>query len=206
MDLLVKTMVAAVVVVAILFAVYYAMQNTLFQHITKDQAVSLITAYLLGAYPNAQVNVTNATISTYAGSWHIIFSIIINATSPCPSYFAYSFDYPQFGFVYRVENTYTKNCTIYGLSPEKPFIISSSPVAITRSYMLNASSIKAFIASYGFRNVTVASNFFNATTINAINYTRIWQVVYSSERANHSVIALLSQLNGNMLVTYNVTR
>ena len=206
MDLLVKTMVAAVVVVAILFVAYYAMQNTLFQHITKDQAISLITADLLGAYPGAQVNVTNATASSYAGSWHIAFSIILNATSPCPSYFAYSFDYPQFGFVYRVENTYAKNCTIYGLSSGKPFIVSSSPVAITRAYTLNVPNLRAFIAAYGFHNVTVAANFFNSTTINAVNYTHAWQVVYSSERANHSAAALLSQLNGTLLTSYNLTR
>ncbi len=204
MDLLARTIIIAVAVIIILFIVYYALQNTVFQHVTQQQAASLVTADLQRTYPNALINVTNNTPSNYSGSWHIVASVVLNATSVCPSYFVYTFDYPQFGFVYRVDNTYTSNCVIYGLSSAKPFILSSFPVAITRAYTLGIPSVLSFVGSAGFGNTSAHANFFTLTSVQGSNYSNIWIVNYSSARENYTVYVLLSQLNGTLIKAFSV--
>lgn len=204
MDLLAKTLVVAVIVVVLLLAIYYALQNTILNHVSKQQAASLVTADLQKAYPGAMVNITNETPSNYTGSWYIIASVVVNATSPCPSYYAYTFDYPQFGFVYRVQNTYTQDCKIYGMQGNSSFLLSSFPIAITRSYKLSIPSVLAFVDEYGFYNVTVASHFYDNLTLLGTNYTNVWQVAYSYPGvANHAVNVFLSQANGTLIGAYN---
>lgn len=205
MELLLRMLIVIAVVVVVLLGVYYALQSSFFQHVTKQQAESLVTADLQRLYPNSAINITNDTASTYSGSWHIAVSVVLNATSPCPSFFVYTFDYPQFGFVYRVQNTYTNNCVIYGLSQNKTFIVSSYPVAITKSYVLGVPSIRNYLNSQGFGSVTVTARFFSSTAILGTNYTNVWLVKYSSTKATYSVYALLSQVNGTLLRTYNLT-
>ncbi len=205
MDLLVRAIVGAVVVIVILFGVYYALQNSVFQHVTQQQAAALVTSDLQRLYPGALINVTNNTPSNYSGSWHIVTSVILNSTSACPSYFVYTFDYPQFGFVYRVDNTYTNNCVIYGFNKNAPFIISSFPVAITRVYTLGIPNMVGFIDSSGFSNVNAAAHFFGSTNVLGKNYTNVWLVSYTSPSKNYSVYALLSQLNGTLLASYNAS-
>jgi hypothetical protein len=203
MDLLSKTVVAAVVVVVILLGVYYALQSTILSHVSEQQAASLVTADLQNAYPSAIINITSERSSNYTGSWYIAASVVVNATSPCPSYYAYTFDYPKFGFVYRVQNTYTQDCRIYGLQQNTSFLLSSFPAAITRSYTLGIPSVMSFVQQYGFRNVSVGSHFYQNLSAYGKNYTKAWLVEYSAPKANHTVSVLLSQLNGTLLATYN---
>ena len=202
MDLLTKAVVAAVIIIVVLVALYYGTKHVFSQPLTEQQAEALIVADLQKAYPGAVVNVTNASQSVYAGSWHVVTALVLNATSQCPSYYVYSFDYPQFGFVYRVENTYTSNCVIYGLQQGKA--ISSYPVAITRSYDLNNSRIINYVSTQG-RSLFVTAKFYNVSRANGVNYTNVWVVNYSSKSANMSVYAVLSQMNGTMLAVYNMS-
>jgi hypothetical protein len=205
MELLARAILGIVVVVVILLALFYALQSSFFQQVTKQQAESLVVADLQRTYQGSSVQVLNDTPSNYSGSWHITTSLILNSTSPCPDFFIYTFDYPQFGFVYRVQNTYTNNCVIYGLTQSKPFIISSYPVAITRSYLLGISSVSAYINSVGFGNVKVTANFFNSTSLFGSSYTNVWLVNYNSMLSNHSVSVLLTQVNGTLLTAYNTS-
>jgi hypothetical protein len=123
-------------------------------------------------------------------------------SSPCPSYSIYSYDYPKYGFINRTENTYTRNCVIYG-AQNKSYIIASFPVAITWSYDLDVPQVLTFVKSYGFGNVTVNASYFSNTTVLGKNYTNIWLVRYASANANHTVSVLLSQVGGNLLLEYN---
>ncbi|MCL5239493.1 MAG: hypothetical protein M1286_03420 [Candidatus Marsarchaeota archaeon] len=204
MDLLARTLILAVILIAIIFGVYYALQNSVFQHVTQQQAASLVTSDLQRLYPSALINITNNTPSNYSGSWHVVASVVLNSTSVCPSYFVYTFDYPQFGFVYRVDNTYTSNCVVYGLS-NKSFIISSFPVAVTRAYTLGIPAVKAFVEGSGFSNVVTHANFFNYTDVQGSNYTNVWIVNYSSPEKNYTLYVALSQLNGTLLKTFNIS-
>jgi hypothetical protein len=205
MDLLVRAMLFAVIVIVVLFAVYYALQSSVFQRVTQEQAASLVTTDLQRLYPSALINITNNTPSNYSGSWHIVASVILNATSPCPSYFVYTFDYPQFGFVYRVDNTYTNNCVVYGFNSKGPFIVSSFPVALTRAYALNIPALSNFINAVGFSHVQAYAHFYNRTSVLGKNYTNVWLVSYSSTFSNNSAYALISQLNGTFLASYNAS-
>jgi len=187
MDLLVKSIIVVIVVVAIFGAVFYLFSSGLLsQQITQAQATSLVYHDLQNTDPGAQVNITNVTPSQYAGSWHILASVILNATSPCPSYFIYSFDYPKYGFVYRIENTYTDDTTIIG----------SGPAAITWSYEENIPAVTSFVSKYGYSNVAVYATYHKSINYSGLNYSDMWLVEYTAPSANATLNVLISQLNG----------
>lgn len=207
MDLLLRSLLIVAAIIALVFAAYYTIkQVSSAQQVTKEQAEALVLRDLQNANPQAAVNITNVTPSEFSGSWHIVVSVIMNATSPCPSYFIYSFDYPKYQFVYRIDNTYTNRCIIYGLIPGKSYIVGSYPIAIARSYELNLSTVTTFINKYGYGRVSVHAQYFNSTKLFGENYTQVWIVNYSAIQAPYSVYAVLSQVNGTPLFTYNKTR
>ncbi|MGI0141540.1 MAG: hypothetical protein ACREBF_02720 [Candidatus Micrarchaeales archaeon] len=207
MNLLAKVIVAAIVLVIVLLAVYFGAQKLkLGQQVTQVQAVSLVTNYLQNANPNTVVNVTNVTRSTYPGSWHILTSVAFNSTSPCPSYASYSFDYPQYGFVYRVQNNYTSNCVIYGLEQNKSYILAAAPLAIARSYNLSIPLINTFVSTYGYNNVVVHANFYNSISLKSKTYANIWLVNYSAPTASYSVFTVITQAGGLALTNYTLPK
>jgi len=206
MDLLQKVILAGVAVVILLVIGYFGVQSLhLGQQVTKQQAVSLVTNYLKNQNQNTVVNVTNVTPSTYPGSWHILTSVDFNATSPCPSYVSYSFDYPQYGFVYRVQNNYTSNCIIYGLEQNKSYILASAPLAIARSYNLSIPSVRNFVNTYGYGKVNVQAVFYNATILNSVTYNDTWIVTYSAPSSTSSVVVALTQAGGNLITNYTIS-
>jgi hypothetical protein len=200
MDLMSKAILAAVILVIVIFVGYYAISHVSFgKQLTEAQASSLVFHDLQNSNPSAIINITNVTASRYPGSWHIIASIVTNATSPCPSYSIYSIDYPAFTFVNGVENTYTGNCTIYGRVPGTNYSIGSYPVAITDSYIKNISIVKVFVDRYGFSNVVVHATYYNSTNYNGENYTGVWLVEYTTPNSNQTISVLLSQQSGAVL-------
>ena len=205
MSLLVNVLVLAVIIIAILAAVFLFGQQIFPSTITTTQAESLVLSDLQNANPGANLSVTNVTPSQFSGSWHIVVSAVLNATSPCPSYYIYSFDYPKYGFVYRIVNDYASGCSIFVVGNQSTYTLTSYPVAITRSYMLNVSQIKDFVNAYGYYNVSTSAQFFNKTVMAGTTYNDIWLVRYSARKATHSVYAILSEAGGDLLGTYNST-
>lgn len=205
MSLLVNVLVLAVILIIILAAVFLFKQQIFPSSITEQQAESLIMSDLQNANPGANLTVINATPSQFSGSWHFVVSTVLNATSPCPSYYIYSFDYPKYGFVYRVVNDYTSGCNIFVVGNNSTYALTSYPVAITRSYALNISQIRAFVNTYGYNNVSTSAQFLNKTTIAGTTYNDIWLVRYSATKAAYSVYAALSELGGNVITVYNST-
>lgn len=202
MELLESVLVLAVVIVVVLLAAYYAygfLSSTPGQQVTEQHAEALITSDLQAAYPGATVNITNATPSSYSGSWHITASVTENATSPCPSYFINTYDYPQFTFVSTPQNTYTSNCKIYVFSPNSAFKLGSAPVAIAWASK-HVTSVIYYISQFGYGNVSASAQYQSNATIGGV-----WQLAYSSRTTNYSVHAMLADTNGTLLNTYNST-
>jgi hypothetical protein len=119
MELLAKVAVVVVVLIAIAgvgFIVYNFIANPA-TPLTADQAAQVVVRDLKLHNPSANISVINVTPSTLkSNSWIIILSVIYNATRPCPTLFIEGFDYPATGLIPSVDNLYTENCTIYGLS------------------------------------------------------------------------------------------
>lgn len=191
MDLLAKALIVVIAMVALFGAAFYLFSSGVFgRQVTKQQAVSQVYYYLQSANPGAQINITNVTPSQFTGSWHILASVVLNATSPCPSYYIYSFDYPKFGFVQDVQSTYTDNCSIYSGSGNT-LIIASGPAAITQSYDLHIPAVMDFVQKYGYSNVKVYADYYGSIGYTGVNYTDVWLVNYTSPRANSSVRVLV---------------
>lgn len=206
MDLISKTVLVAVVIVVVIAVIYYAFEKVFVPGpVTEQQAAQLIVGYLQEHNPNAIVNVTNETPSTYQGSWHVVVSLISNPTTPCPTYVIYSFDYPKYGFVNRTDNVYTQNCQVSGLVGNSSYSIGAFPVAIVRSYNLRNSAITNFVNMNGYGNIVVHALYYPTITLNGFNYTKVWIVNYSATQTNGSVYAILSQVNGSFYSTYNGT-
>ncbi|MEM0094668.1 MAG: hypothetical protein QXV17_01280 [Candidatus Micrarchaeaceae archaeon] len=206
MELLEKVVVYAVVTAVIIVGIYFAaLRLGIGAQVSESQAKALVLSDLANTYPGAAINITNVTPSQFSGSWHIVASIVINATKPCPSFFIYSFDYPKYGFIYRVENNYTSNCIVYGLLQNKSYILASYPVAIARSYSMHIPSVDNFVGRFGFNNTVVHATYYPKLSLFGINYTRIWLVNYSSPKANYSEYVLISQQGGNLVANYTIS-
>lgn len=205
MDLLMRSIVAVIIIIVAIGALFFLVSSGVFaQQVTQGQAQTLVLSDIQNSNPGAIVNITNVTTSQYAGSWHILASVILNATSPCPSYFIYSFDYPKYGFVSRIENTYTDNCAIYGQGNSS--IIGSSSAAITRSYDINASRIMQFIRQYGYTSVITHAMYQSSVNYLGRDYTNVWIVNYTAPNTNSSVTALITQANGSVIGVYGQTQ
>ncbi|MGC8479600.1 MAG: hypothetical protein ACP5M9_02950 [Candidatus Micrarchaeia archaeon] len=205
MDLLSKTAIIAVIFILIVFLLYYLQSAGVFGSyiVTKAQAETLVLNDLQNTFQGAQINITNVSASQYQGSWHIIASVVQNATTPCPDYGVYSFDYPKYNFVYKVENIYTQNCVLYQKGLNQGDIIGSYPAAITQSYDANISSINNFVSKYGFSNVSVTAKYFNTTVYEGKKYKEVWVIDYTALKSNYSVYALLYGSNGSVATVYN---
>ncbi|MGC8547505.1 MAG: hypothetical protein ACP5MC_00685 [Candidatus Micrarchaeia archaeon] len=206
MNLIEATLVLAVAIIVIATLVYFLFAHVLVSKVTENQAVALVEADIQKNYPGAEIQLTNVSPSVYRGSWHVVVSVITNATTPCPNYFVYAYDYPKFGFVPTNVNNYTSSCIIYGFTTSKPFIIASFPVAIARATSLNISSVINYIKQFGYSNVSVTASFMNTTKLENRNYTGVWLVNYTAKKANYSVIAAITQLNGSLIEAYEQAR
>ncbi|MEM0201338.1 MAG: hypothetical protein QXD23_02935 [Candidatus Micrarchaeaceae archaeon] len=207
MDLLSKTIIGVIIIIAVIFVFYYLQSNGIFgtYTITQSQAKALVLNDLQNTFQNAVINITNVSKSQYQGSWHIIAAIVQNSTSPCPDYSVVSFDYPKYNFVYKIENVYTQNCVIYQKGLNQSSIISSYPTAIIKSYESNLTLIKNYVNKYGFNNVSVYANYFSNLKYLSKNYTDIWEINYTTTKSNNVVSVLLYESNGMIAKTYNAT-
>jgi len=205
-DLLTKVVISAVLLAIVVVAAYFAIVRfNSAPQITEQQAVALVKSDISNAYPTAYANITNVSPSIFPGSWHIIVSIVFNSTKPCPSYYVWSFDYPKYGFVNRVDNIYTSNCTVYGMLQNKSYILASAPVAIASSYNMGLPSITGFVHKYGYANTVVHATFYNSTSLMGRNYTKAWLINYSATNANYSEYVLISQIGGKLLLNYTLS-
>lgn len=200
MDLLTKVVLYAAVLIIVLAAVYYGlgMVSRPASSPTSAQASANITNYLYSVYDGSSVTINNVTPSVqYPGSWHVVASVVENASTPCPAYQVYTFDYPRFGLVNRTETEYTTglpSCLAYYQSGKQ---VGSAPIAVTLASK-NA-TVADYIAKFGFRNVLTAAQPGNVTVSGGL--LRVWNITYSSGQANYSIYAVISQVNGSVIST-----
>lgn len=205
MDLLAKSIIAVVVVLLIIAVVYYLIMHfAVSQHVSEAEAISLIISDIKNSNPSAIVNVTNASPSQYPGSWHVVVSVVLNATSPCPNFYIYSYDYPKYGFVPRTENNYTSNCVVHGFSNSSNYIFASYPAAITRVYSFPAA--QAYINKFGFSNISTSAILLKNVTINGERFSNVWAVTYTSPRANYTERFFITQVGGNLIANYSLPK
>lgn len=204
MDLLTKVVVYAVAIVAVLFALYYAATLIPKAAPTQQQAERNITGYLNDLYPGANVTITDIRPSVYANSWYVLASVIANASTPCPSYQTYYYDYPQFSLVNGTENKYTTgfpNCTVYNYEPGTP--LGSAPAAITLASN-NATVWSGYVERFGFANIRTSA-VYNETATSPRNFSEVWWITYAAPSADYSMLAAVSQKNGSVLTIVNVS-
>ncbi|MCL4365031.1 MAG: hypothetical protein M1569_01755 [Candidatus Marsarchaeota archaeon] len=195
MNLMVKALVIAVVVIA-LAAIVTSLFSRAQRPMSSAEAISNITNYIGTSYPGAAVNITSVNASQYPGSWHIEASVIVNGTRPCPSYFVLVFDYPKYNFVSNVENNYTADCVVNGVQSGKPYAISSYPIAIAWTYGLHIPQVESFITKYGYQNVSVTASHYITITLGQRNYSNVWLVDYATAHSNNTVEVAINQSNG----------
>lgn len=205
MDLLVKTGIIVAILVIVIFGFYYLESSGAFGagQISKVDATTLVYHDLQNSFQNSVINITNVTPSQYSGSWHITAAVVQNATSPCPDYSVYSFDYPKYNFVYKTENTYTQGCTVYENGANQSSIIGSYPAAITKSYDMNITIVKNFVYKYGFSNVTVHATYMKTLNNSGKKYSDIWVINYTDPSKNNSIYVLMYESNGTLINTYS---
>lgn len=199
MDLLAKVGVAVVIFIVIAGIGFYAFGMLAGQAtaLTAQKATQIVISDLKLRNPTADVTIISVTPSTLAaGSWSMTFSVVYNSTSPCPTLFIEGFDYPATGLVPSVDNLYTENCTIYGLSTAPTYVISSPAIAIVKSYDSGFAPITNYVNNYGYGNTTVHAKFFatlesNMTPLNRTFYN-VWDINYTAIRAGYSQFAILN--------------
>lgn len=194
MEILVKVLIIAVVIIAVVGVVVKLTANSSSHPVTQAQAVANITTYLHDVYgTSANVTITNVTPSQYQGSWDILAGVITNGTTPCPSYFVLSFEYPFNTYNYRIQNNYTANCKVNEAT------IGSSPVAIAKSYSLNTSQVNDFVNQYGYSNIVTRASKINSQQINGNTYNDIWEVYYTAPTQTTSSIQVYLDSNGTLI-------
>jgi hypothetical protein len=199
MDLLGKVVVIVLVLVIVFTAVFVLSKHTTNTPLTAAQAVQFVINDLRASNPGANITVINVSNSTLkAGSYDVVLSIVYNATRPCPTLFIEAFDYPATGLVPSIDNLYTKNCIIYGLSGTSPleqYVISSPQIAIARSYNQGIGQITNYVSTFGYNNTVVTAKFYpylneNYTHLGQSFYN-VWLIKYKATGINYSVYAVL---------------
>ncbi len=204
MDLLVKTVIGAIIVAILISVAYDFAQGGFTQQTSAAYAANTVYSYLKTTFPGAIINITNESNSTFQGSWHILASVINEPNSPCPGYAVYSFDYPKYKLVYQVENVYTANCTIFGFNTNGTYLVVSGPVAVTRAYSLNITQVNELVKTFGFNNVTTSAQFYNSITIQNSTYDSVWLTNFSAKNSNYSTYVAITQHGGNAVANYTV--
>jgi hypothetical protein len=196
MDLIAKVAIIVVLLIVISSAAFILFQHSKQTTFTSAQAVSYVTNDLKASNPSANITVINVSNSTLEmGSYNVVLSIVYNATRPCPTLFIEGFDYPATGLVPSVDNLYTKNCVIYGLSSAPSYVISSPEIAIARSYNQNITQITEYVNNFGYNHTVVTAKFYpdlnNTQTHLSQSFYNVWLVRYRATDANFSVYAVM---------------
>jgi len=206
MDLLGKVAVIAIVLIILFTVGFIIFQQTAQQTYTAQQAANFVYNYLKTSNPNANVTLINVTNSTLKkNSYVIVFSIVYNGTRPCPTLFISQYDYPATGLVPSINNVYTKNCIIYGLSTAPTYVVSAPQIAIVRSYTLNNTQIRNYVSTNGYNNTSVFATYYpylnkNVTKL-AKSFINVWLIRYKAKNVNYSIYAVLGQ-NASILGNY----
>lgn len=203
MDLLGTVAVIVIILIVVSTGAFLLLRHTTSSQLTSAQAVHFVLNDVKASYPDANVTVISVSNSTLKkGSYDIVLSIVYNATRPCPTLFIESFNYPATGLSSSIDNTYTENCTVYGLN--KTSVISSPEIAIVRSYDQGIGQITNYVSTFGYNNIVVTANFYSYLNDNVTHlgqsFYNVWLVNYTAKNAGYSVYAVLDYNSSGAVV------
>jgi hypothetical protein len=210
MDLIGRVAVIVIVLVIIFSVGFIIFTRTTQTKLTSAQAVQFVLNDLRATNPTANVSVINVSNSSLkSGSYSIILSIVSNSTRPCPTLEIQGYDYPATGLVPSVDNLYTRNCIVYGISDAPQYVIYSPAVAIARTYNQsvehNITQVTNYVNTFGYNNTVVHAKFYsvlnNTNTHLSQGYYNVWLVNYTATSAKYSVYAVLNS-NGAVIGNY----
>jgi len=219
MELLFKTAIAVIIVVAAIAAAYLLIvwSGHGSTGLTEAQAVSLIQSDLKEHYSAGDITVLNASLSqAHQGSWDIVTRIVFAQGTPCPSIMTEAFDYPATGLLNATEvySNYSEGvCHVYA-GPSSgsglPGIVGLPAMAIATPVNESFGPLMAFIASHGFGNVQAQAGqimYSDSMNVSALgrsnstpaNFSPAWLVNYTSGGSTFHVILSTS---GQVLYNY----
>lgn len=208
MELLGRAVIVAVVLALIIVGVIVIYSKAAAPApLTQSRAVQIVASDLRAGNPSANITLISVSNSTTEpNSWNIVFSVSYNASRPCPTLQIVGFDYPATGLVPSIDNLYTENCTIYGISDAPTYVISSPEIAIVRSYTSRNASIDNYVTEYGYGNTYVGAKFYQALPANytpsGLNMTAVWLVRYQGVGAPYSEYAVMNQAGSSIIEAF----
>ena len=211
MGLLERAIVAAVVIVLVVAGVIFIYgKSAQAAPLTESQAVQIVGSDIRAGNPAANITLISVSnSSTEKDSWNVVYSVAYNVTRPCPTLQIEGFDYPATGLVPSIDNLYTQNCTIYGISDAPTYVISSPEIAIVRSYTIHNATIDNYVSDYGYNNTRVYARFYQNLpaneTPNGTNMSAVWVVRYSASGASSFEYAVMGQAGNALLAVFSST-
>lgn len=205
MGLLTRVAIIVLILIVVFTAGFLIFRRTTSHQLTPQQAEQFVINDLKSSNPSANISVISITNSTLkAGSYNIVLSIVYNATRPCPTLFIEGFDYPATGLVPSIDNLYTKNCVIYGLSDAPSYVISSPEIAIARSYNQGIGQITSYVSTYGYNNTVVTAKFYPSLNDTSLgnNFYNAWLIRYRATNSNYSIYAVMDS-SGTVVGNYS---
>ncbi|EQD50184.1 hypothetical protein B2A_07395 [mine drainage metagenome] len=202
MELLAKTALTVIVIVAILSAVYLVEYFLVAPPapLNQAQANSLVVRDLMQHSPGANVSILNSSPSSvYPGSWNIFVRLVYNQSTACPSMTTESFIYPATGFLNTTSiysNYSNGTCRLYmslaNASRGVSRIIGLAPLAIDVPYNDSISGVVSLVDNYGYANVMASAHIYNSLNIAGKNMSNVWLVTYTSPQHNTSYYVVLN--------------
>ncbi len=208
MELLAKTALTVIVIVAVL-AVIYLVKYFLVAPaapLNEAQADALVVKDLMQHSPDVNVSILNSSPSTaYPGSWDIFVRLVYGQNTACPSMTTESFIYPATGFLNTTilySNYSNGTCRLYvslanasrGLSR----IIGLAPLAIDVPYNDSVAGVVDMVRDYGYSNVVASARLYGTLDISGKNVSDIWLVSYASPLHNSTYVVALNT-SGNII-------
>lgn len=200
MDLIGKVAIIVILLIVIFSAGFILFKHSVQTQFTAQQAKQVVLNDLKASNPRANITVINVSNSTLEkNSYNVVLSIVYNSTSPCPTLFIEEYDYPATGLVPSVDNLYTKNCIIFGLSNAPSYVIGSPIIAVARSYNQsvahNVTQVTNYVSDFGYNNIMTTAMFYpslnNTNTHLSQSYYNVWLIRYKAAAANYSIYTVL---------------
>ncbi|MGC8649091.1 MAG: hypothetical protein ACP5UN_02645 [Candidatus Micrarchaeia archaeon] len=227
MDLLVKVIIIALLLIAIVFIIFSLFAKSTTSHtLSRTEAINIVEADILNRTPNAQIRLISANSSGSGNlinsSWNIDLIVIYNGTKVCPTLLEEDYNYPMFG-LNATTTVYTKDCKgVYTNAPN--YVISMPQIAIVESYNENTLA-DSYVSTFGYGNTNVYAKTINLTSndiyslgipTNSIPsnfissnsvFNNIWFINYTANNANYNLYLLMNQ-SGNIITSFflNKTR
>ena len=210
MELLVRTALAVIVIVALLAVVYLIGYFLVAPPapLNETQADALVVKDLLQHSPDANISILRSSPSAaYPNSWSIFVRMVYNQGTACPSMTTESFIYPATGFLNTTSlySNYSDGaCRLYislaNASRGISRIIGLAPLAIDVPYNDSVPGVVNMVNSYGYSNVVADAHLEANLNIAGKNMSNVWLVSYSAPPHNSTYVVVLDT-SGDIIYT-----